>query len=286
MSDGVHILMAATLGGKINKNQTKKVKPNAAITTYTPDGLLDPNFVTGITDGDGTFGCSIVEKKTGIGWGLNLYFDISASANPANLRMLHRINQYFGNIGTIRVDRKSNMYKLTIKGVKNCLIVKAHFEKYPLLTYKLVYYQVWCKILKLMENGAHLTLNGLNKIVGLKSLFKLGLTRSPKLVLAFPNYPKYNLPKYLPKLHKMTLGWIAGFINADGHFTPGLGVSLTGITGYRVNPLIKITQHKISICILHQVAKVLGMGAIYKVANNCFDIHITGLERIQSFSFC
>ena len=35
---------------------------------------------------------------------------------------------------------------------------------------------------------------GLNQIVGLKSLFKMGLKRSAHLVNAFPNYPRLPLP--------------------------------------------------------------------------------------------
>lgn len=55
--------------------------------------------------------------------------------------MLEAINSYFNNVGVINI-KNDNVYGLTIVGIKNCLIVKKHFDLYPLLTYKLVYYNL------------------------------------------------------------------------------------------------------------------------------------------------
>jgi hypothetical protein len=56
--------------------------------------------------------------------------------------MLEKINDYFGNIGYIKKDISNNTYKFSITYTKNCTIVKKHFDKYPLMTYKLVYYKI------------------------------------------------------------------------------------------------------------------------------------------------
>ena len=42
------------------------------------------------------------------------------------------------------------------------------------MTYKLVYYLVWCQILNIMKNNEHKTIEGLLNIVSLKALFKKG----------------------------------------------------------------------------------------------------------------
>lgn len=126
--------------------------------------------------------------------------------NPANLIMLQKINHFFGNIGNITIDKTCNCYRLNFTGVANCLIIRAHFDNYPLLTYRLVYYNIWCNVLSIMQLGSHLTLTGLLQIIGLKSLFKLGLSKSPELVASFPNYPILNSPAYNPNLLSMSLG--------------------------------------------------------------------------------
>ena len=67
-------------------------------------------------------------------------------------------------------------------------ILISYLYKFPLFSYKLVYYKIWCKIIKLIENKEHLTTTGLFKIVSLKALFKLGL--NDNLREAFPNFLK------------------------------------------------------------------------------------------------
>ena len=56
--------------------------------------------------------------------------------------MLEIINKYFKNIGAITIDKSSNVYQLFFRGLTSCLIIKSHFDLFPLMTYKLVYYQL------------------------------------------------------------------------------------------------------------------------------------------------
>ena len=51
-------------------------------------------------------------------------------------------NEFFQNIGRIIIDESSNALRLEIHGLNNCLIVRDHFLKYPLFTYKLVYFKM------------------------------------------------------------------------------------------------------------------------------------------------
>ena len=79
--------------------------------------------------------------------------------------MLESINKYFNNIGIITKKNSANTYHLTFSGVSKCLIIQNHFDLFPLMTYKLVYYLVWCQILNIMQNNEHLTVSGFNKII-------------------------------------------------------------------------------------------------------------------------
>jgi hypothetical protein len=65
---------------------------------------LNPWFVTGYTDAEGSFIISIIRSKTHfLGWQVRLIFEISAENNPANLRFLELLLEFFGGVKFIRV---------------------------------------------------------------------------------------------------------------------------------------------------------------------------------------
>lgn len=68
-------------------------------------GQLASNwFITGLSDGDGSFYISITKNnKLKVGWSVQIYFTIVAGTlfNNPNLIMLQSINNYFNNIGII-----------------------------------------------------------------------------------------------------------------------------------------------------------------------------------------
>lgn len=85
--------------------------------------------------------------------------------------MFKKINAHFNNIGSILTFPNKSTITLSIRGLKIYLIIRKHFLNFPLLTYKLVYFTVWSKILDLIKSKDHLTLSGLLQIVSLKALF-------------------------------------------------------------------------------------------------------------------
>lgn len=56
------------------------------------------------------------------------------------------IDENFEGIGSIITDNKINMYEYKVQGFKICLIIKNHFLKYPLMTYRLINFKLWCDI--------------------------------------------------------------------------------------------------------------------------------------------
>jgi hypothetical protein len=98
-----------------------------------------PFQVKGIYDGDGSFGCSIIKNKSKTSFLVLPTCTLAASVNPDNYKMLTIIKSFFGNVGSIQINNK-NTYLYTVSGLKNCLILKTHFENYPLMTYKLVFF--------------------------------------------------------------------------------------------------------------------------------------------------
>jgi hypothetical protein len=56
--------------------------------------------------------------------------------------MLQEINRFFGSIGKIRQIKSYGVYELKFQGVKICLIIKNKFYLYPLMTYKVVFFNM------------------------------------------------------------------------------------------------------------------------------------------------
>lgn len=60
-----------------------------------------------------------------------------------------------------------------------------HFYNFPLITQKRADYLLFSQVVKLMENGTHLTCEGLEKVLAFKASLNKGLT--PVLKEAFSN---------------------------------------------------------------------------------------------------
>jgi len=68
-------------------------------TLTTKDIPLHPQWITGFTDGEGSFGVKISKAKGyKLGWKLQPFFQIKL--NVRDLDTLYRIQKYFGGIGT------------------------------------------------------------------------------------------------------------------------------------------------------------------------------------------
>lgn len=79
---------------------------------------------------------------------------------------------------------------ISIQDIKNLII---HLEKYPLLTKKAADFLLFKQAVKLVNNPAHLTVEGLNQIVNIKASMNLGL--SDMLKSEFPGYTPIKRPE-------------------------------------------------------------------------------------------
>lgn len=124
---------------------------------------LNPNpwYITGITDGDGSFVVSISPVNLSkIRWRVNLHYVLTAEINKPNLIMLNKILSYFQDLGCVgRIITENNVYRFRFDGFKNALIIKEHFIKYPLLTYKLVHFNLWVTVLDKVISSKKNTFN-------------------------------------------------------------------------------------------------------------------------------
>ncbi len=84
------------------------------------------------------------------------------------------IQGYFYGVGKISTQRDDSI-KYHVDSLKNLTVVMDHFDKYPLLTLKRANYELFKRVIDLMNRQEHLTLDGLVKVVSLRGGMNTGL---------------------------------------------------------------------------------------------------------------
>jgi hypothetical protein len=131
------------------------------------DNILDPNWITGFVNGEGSFDIKIYSSKTKIKQAVQLRFRIPQHERDAKL--IELLIKYFGS--GIK-EKHTKFPAVTLVIVRFSHITEKiipFFELYPLISTKQLDYLDWCKIAKLMIDGHHLTSDGLNLILKLKA---------------------------------------------------------------------------------------------------------------------
>jgi hypothetical protein len=128
--------------------------------------MIDPNYITGFVDGEGSFSITISPRDfKDVKWEVRPSFSISQ--HKRNRRILFKIKNYFG-CGTIRPNREDNTYKYEVRSLQDLKnIIIPHFKKYPLQTTKRIDFEIFTKVIQIMEEGRHLTKDGLKEIIEL-----------------------------------------------------------------------------------------------------------------------
>lgn len=106
------------------------------------------------------------------------------------------IQTSFGGVGRITTRENQVSFKIYYKDLE---VLLGHLGKYPLITQKRADFELFKKVLELMDRKEHLTPEGLIKIVSLKASMNHGL--SEYLQTAFPNVRSVSRPIFdVPKI--------------------------------------------------------------------------------------
>ena len=104
--------------------------------SYLPSSKqIEPWFITGLVDGDGTF--SIIVRIWKDKLYFSGYFEITGSNNKPTNDLFIAVKEYFDNVGEIRI--RDNILSYTVTKREDLKIIIEHFDKYPLKTTKLTY---------------------------------------------------------------------------------------------------------------------------------------------------
>ena len=233
---------------------------------------LNPYSVTGFIDGEGCFLINInTRSDQKLGYNVNLMFKLKIHIRDKKL--LDYIWNYFYNVGNITI-RKDGYVELIVSSIKDIKVLINHFDAYPLITKKWADCQLFKQTFILINNKEHLTIEGLNKILSLKSVLNKGL--SPQLKLAFPTLlsvirPQTSLPKILDP------NWISGFVKAEGCFFVKLSNTLTS-----ASLVFKVTQHIIDLKLLEEFINYFNCGYYNLNSKMAGDFIVTKFNDINT----
>nr|ADM35368.1 ND5 intron protein [Leptosphaeria sclerotioides] len=224
--------------------------------------IVNPEVWSGLIDGEGSFSIIISKSKVRtLGWRAELKFQLGLHTKDLNLLCL--LQQHLGGIGSIHLAQNRDIVNYSIDSIKDLNNLIINLEKYPLLTQKAADLLLFKKAVELVNNKAHLTLEGLEKIVNIKASMNLGL--SDMLISEFPGHVPVERPVINNDNVILNPYWISGFVSAEGNFDVRVP-STNSKLGYRVQLRFRISQHSRDLILMQKIIEYLGSGKIYKYA--------------------
>ena len=139
---------------------------------------LDKSWIVGFTDGEGCFHISINKlPKMNLGWQVLPEFRIVQ--HEKNEKVLYKIKDYFnfGDVKINRTDYHGTRKEFRVRGLENLNKIINFFEENKLNTSKKKDFEIFSKVIHLMNNKKHLTKEGLDKIAE----FISEMNRKPKI---------------------------------------------------------------------------------------------------------
>ncbi len=128
-----------------------------------------------------------------------------------------------------------------------------------------------------MQNKAHLTTEGLQEIINIKSSMNLGLPEDLKF--NFSNYVPVQRP-VIKTVNVPDFNWISGFVSGEGNFFVDIFKSDSNKIGYQVKLRLSITQHSRDKELLELIVKYLDAGIVNIHSENAFVFKITKLADL------
>lgn len=207
---------------------------------------LDPNWVTGLVDAEGSFIVFIkLNSSNNKVKQVQLSFEINLHVK--DLDLLYKLKSFFGGSISIPSTRKDARLKITnLKEIYQYVI--PHFKEYPLQGMKKLDYDLWVQCAELVLNKEHLQKEGLYKILSIKSVLNKGL--SDKLKAIFPDVKAIDKPIFEVVDIPLNPNYISGFSEGEGCFS----VNISSKTNQIIATFI-IELHNRDILLLHKIQK-------------------------------
>ena len=260
---------------------------------------LNPWFVTGITDGDGSLYIILRKDPTcRFYYSIGLEYKVVAEVNPFNLKLLKQIQYFFGGVGTISIDK--NTYQYVIRNRNHLKKVLDHFNNYPLQTTKYLHFTLWSKGMALLilffpsrlnEQCNYSTIAAPRHPVN-RNVIRFSRCFCPSLIsnkfkttrfysastaraVVKPSSEQGNSPCLDPR-------FVTGFTDGEGCFSVSVIEDPRQKIGWRVRPRFQIKLHKRDLPVLVEIQKSLGGGKIYGNGANAVLLQLDSLGELES----
>ena len=237
---------------------------------------LDPSYVTGFTDGEGSFILTIIkDNKYKLGWRVACRFVISL--HKKDLVLLNSLKNFFNTGSVFLMGKGAAQYR--VESLTGLSIIINHFDRYPLNTKKQADYMLFKLAYNLIINKSHLTEKGLSELVSLKAVMNNGL--KDELKIAYPNITPVLRPEIPLSLNIDPL-WLAGFTDAEGCFSVVVFKSKTSKIGEAVKLSFIITQSVRDEFLIKSLIEYLGCGYTSLDGRGAIDFKVSDFSSLKN----
>jgi hypothetical protein len=239
-----------------------------------PNLVLNPWWVTGITDGEGSFSVSMTHRSSGDlsrvrGPKINVTFKIDQKEDSAGI--LYDVSRFF-ECGTVVVDNRGyKSFKVSnIDLIINHII--PHFDKYPLITSKQLNYLSFKSIVLLLKKKEHLTTDGFNVMTEIWNTMNTRRTFLDKW-------------KYLNTINNTIVDphWLQAFIDGEGSFQFGIATRISRGRPYvATTPTLEIGQNTHDVLVLKWIKDFFEAGYLkpkFDISNIEEALSVRGVSR-------
>lgn len=235
--------------------------------------IIDPNFLTGFTDGEGSFVLSITKSdNVKSGWVIKPRFSIGL--HKKDRFILEAIKNYLG-VGEIYTQGIDSI-QYRVFSIKDLQLVIDHFDKYPLISQKFGDYSLFKQAYLLLINKEHLTPEGLLKIIAIRASINNGLSESLKE--AFPGI----IPVMRPERNIISINnpqWLAGFTSGESSFGVKVRNAKENSKAF-IELIFQINQHVRDKELMACIAEYLECGKLYKHSLNAVVYRVSKMSDL------
>jgi hypothetical protein len=259
------------------QRDSKPVQLTRAFSTLSqPHIKLNSLFVTGFTDAEGCFHISTIKNtKLKGGWMVKATFTINL--HQKDKALLEQIKYYFGDIGNITKSGKTNI-QFRVSSQKDLInIIIPHFEKFSLITQKKTDFELFKRVVEIMNRKEHLTPEGLQEIINIRASINRGLPE--ELKIAFPNTIPVNKSESTGDQMITDPNWLAGFTSGEGCFYIGISKSVTNKLGFQLQLKFILTQHRKDEGLIKSLIEYFKAGSVF-YNGSIIEFRISNIEDL------
>jgi LAGLIDADG DNA endonuclease family protein len=176
-------LYSSAFAGSKNQTDMGTIRREGPECTGNPQRLyvrdlpakLDAGWVTGFVDGEGCFHVGI-NKHAEMRCGYQVLPEFTVVQHERDVELLRRIRDFFC-CGVVRTNH-GDRWAYRVRGLKDLAShIVPFFVTHPLKSEKRVEFTDFCSVLRMMEAGDHLTVEGVSRIRGIAARMNRGRSR-------------------------------------------------------------------------------------------------------------